>query len=535
MLTNRNELLLQEYFLFRCALGKIVKDNKRIFDTLSKIFLIDGNSADKLFALTQNDIVCDVNTHADYMRFCRIKKYVADGGGSDDIPPDIDDVIAVKGGALEKATALKLDGTRLTEAAVFRKITDGAARGTVAALRILGFILCEGIYVDRDVNAGIKSLEKAAQWNNAEGILAALYYNQNGRAVNINRLHTVADGTVYRSFTAAAELEYGRKADGTVFESVLLNKAFALGKLTPDTYAAPYARIIFSIVLSPRDKEHTMFSNSEQAISDIGDLPLKLHGEVGAPDCAALAEIPLVRQKAHDRIRRCLFNSDLMRRSEFRPLCVCSDSQYVRRLYARFIRTAFIKAHVEFIDVAGLDAHDLQPSGKNIFVRSCDEDAANVYLMSFAGSIAAGVMQAATEFLQSRRRKKFSLVNPAVVIDLGSVLPVCFCDKTNARELKKYCDVVTIDGVTADEKPTLFNDMLCTAKRLYGVGSVTIDGVAQSRLTDMSVDGAASAIDSVVKFNRDKSETVITPALIDECGVRTEKNRYGFGGDGDEI
>ena len=78
--------------------------------------------------------------------------------------------------------------------------------------------------------------------------------------------------------------------------------------------------------------------------------------------------------------------------------------------------------------------------------------------------------------------------------------------------------------------------MVASKQRLYGATNVTLSDAAVSRLNELSVDGAESVIDSVIKYNRGKAETVITPALIDECaGARTEKHRYGFGGDGDEI
>ncbi|MDE7107023.1 MAG: hypothetical protein K2O39_01735, partial [Clostridiales bacterium] len=444
MLTNQNELFLSEYFFCRSVLGKLVKYPRRVFDVLAEIFLIPNDDVDALYALAEDKLVSDVTNYADYLQFCRIKKYVAltdcDGG----VPAEIEDVIAVKGEALERAFDLKLDGTRLTESAVFRAVTEGAAHGTVAAMRILGFIQCEGIYTDRDLASGVKNLEKAAQWNSAEGMLAALYYNTNNRQADVNRLRTVADGTVYRAFPALAEAKYGVTASGEVKESKLLNKAFALGKLTPDIYSAQYARIILSDMLAPRDKERTIFSPNDQAISEVAELPLKLHGGALAPDSAAFDDMPLVRQKEQERIALCLSNSDLLERSAFRPLCVCADSEYLRRLYSRHIRAAFGKAHVEYIDVAGLDEHDLQPTGKNIFVRSCDEDSFNVYFMSFVGNISDGVMQEAVGFLQSRRRKKFCLLSPGVGINLGIVLPVCFCDKANAKELKKYCDVVSV-------------------------------------------------------------------------------------------
>ena len=536
MLNNQNELFLSEYFFYRCVLGKVVKDMYAMFDTLAEVFLVDPERHNALFALTEDEMVADVKTYGDYLRFCRIKKYASLAGEVSDIPSDIEDVISIKGEALSKAHALKLDGTALTEAAVLRAVTDSAARGIVSALRVLGYIQCEGVFGERDFKTGIKNLEKAAMWNSVEGMLFALYYNADNCEAHIARLNTVASGTVYRAFIAAAESKYGCHTHAPAAESTLLNKAFALGKLKPEQYAAQYARIIFSPVLTPRDKEHTMFSVNEQNISDIADLPLKLMEWNCAPELDVLTTLPIVREKESEHIRLCLANSDLLYSSSFRPLCVCADSEYMRKLYARHIRSAFANAHVEYIDIAGLDEYDLQPTGKNIFVRSCDEDAFNVYFMSFAGNIAPAVMQEAIGFLQSRRRKKFCLLNPGVVIDLGAVLPICFCDKANVKELKKYCDVVTLSPAAAGEKSALYADMIQSKQKLCGVKSVAIDDSGAARLDGMTLDGAESVIDAVVRSSRNSAETIITSARIDECAEkRTEKNRYGFGGDGDEI
>ncbi|MDE7165243.1 MAG: hypothetical protein K2O04_07485 [Clostridiales bacterium] len=534
MLNNQYELFLSEYFFCRCVLGKVVKDKYAMFDTLAEVFIIDPEEHDALFALTEDETVADIKTYGDYLRFCRIKKYGLLTGEKDDISSDIDEVISAKGEALKRAHELELDGAALTQAAVLRAVTERASLGIVSALRVLGYIQCEGILGERDKKAGIKNLEKAAMWNSVEGMLFALYYNPDNREADLGRLRAVSSGA-YRSFIAAAENRYDCHASAPAQESALLSKAFALGKLKPDRYAAQYARIVFSPVLTPRDKERTMFSVSEQNISDIADLPLKLTRTDFAPELTALSDLPIAREKEVEHVRRCLANSDLLYSSSFRPLCVCADSEYLRKLYARHIRAAF-GAHVEYIDIAGLDEYDLQPTGKNLFVRSCDEDAFNVYFMSFTGNIAPSVMQEAIGFLQSRRRKKFCLQSPGVVIDLSAILPVCFCDKTNAKELKKYCDVVTLSPVAADEKSAMYADIIQTKQKLYGVKSVTIDDSGAARLSALSVDGAESVIDAVVRFNRGSAETVITSARIDECALaRTEKNRYGFGGDGDEI
>lgn len=533
---DRDELLLSEYFFYRGVLGKLVKDERRMFDVLSEIFLIDRAEREALYAATNNELIADVKTYADYLRLCRIQKYSLLMGYDGEIPPDAEEITAVKGEALRKAHDLKLDGAGLTGSAVYRTVADSAACGVVPAMRVYGYILCEGIYAERDVDLGMSYINKAARWNSVEGILAALYFRPESRAQNIDRLHTVTDGTVYRALTELAQNKYGVKANGVIRESVLLNKAFALGKLKPELYAAPYARIIFSDVLTFRDKERTMFSGSEKTASDIADLPLKLSSDGVALDLSALSGMPIVRVKAEVRVRQGLANSDLLTRSAYRPLCVCADSEYVRAMYAKHIAAVFGKAHVEYIDISALDGYDLQPTGKNIFVRSCDEDAFNVYIMTFTGNIDGAVMQEAVGFLQSRRRKKFCLLDPGVIIDLSVVLPVCFCDKANAKELKKWCDVITIDPISAAEKPAVFNDMALNKQRLYGVRSVEIDDGGAARLAELSVDGAESVIDAVVRFNRGKAQTVITRALIDECAATgNEKNRYGFGGDGDEI
>lgn len=532
---DQYELFLSEYFFYRNVLGKIVKDPRRLFDRLGEIFLTDAAHNDALFALAEDRSVADIKSYADYLRFCRIKKYAALMGDGD-ISAGEEDLIAVKGEALRRAHELKLGGASLTESAVFRNVTAMAELGAVAAMRVLGFMLCEGIYVGRDEKAGMRNIIKAARWNSVEGILLALYYGADDRAVNIERLFTVVDGTVYRALAAQAELRYGVKASGPIKESALLRKAFAQGKLKPEMYAAPYARIIFSAALTYRDKERAVFSDSEHAVSNIADLPLKLKSGCFPPDPSAISRIPLLRQKERERISLCLANVDLLTRAAYRPLCVCADSEYVRRLYAKHIAAAFGGAHIEYIDIAGLDGYDLQPTGKNIFVRSCEEDAFNVYFMSFTGVIESSVMQEAVGFLQSGKRKKFCLLDPVVALDLGAVLPICLCDKTNAKELKTLCDVVTVGAIADDEKPALFADMAASKQRLYGAASVTIADEALPRLAEMSVDGAERAIDAVVRFNRRRAETVITPALMDECAAtRADKNRYGFGGDCDEI
>lgn len=528
---NYFEQFLSEYFLIECVAGRFAGEPRKLYNRLSEIFLA-GNDATELFALTENDIIEDIKTISDYKRFCRIRRYDEMLGMPDELDGELAEIITIKGSALERVSLFKFDSAETrTDSAVFSVIENRAAQGVVAAMRILGIAQCEGFYVERSIGAGLAYLEKAAQWNDIEGILAALYYDKNNRRKNIDRLSTVVSGTVYHGYIERAERHYGIKASSIVQESKLLQRAFATNTLKPEIYSSKHARFLFSRILTPRDKERTMFGAPEQVVSDIADLPLKLTALPVPLDKMSVRKLPIERKHECDRIVRCLGNIDLRERSEYRPLCICADSEYLRKLFARVLADAFAGAHIENIDVSALDAYDFEPTINNVFLRSCDEDNANVYFLSFAGNLPDGSVSEATAFLDSGKRKRFGLLRPGVVVNLGVVLPICFCDKANAKMLKQHCDIVNIAPIGADEKTAVIYDIVSVCKKLYGVNKITLEQDAETTLGTMSVDRIASVIDAAVRFNRQDRELAITAEIISECaGDGNDGAGYGFGG-----
>lgn len=533
MYNTLTELFLSTYFMFDAVAGRLVRNPKILFDRLFPAFCLPEQDREALFAHTQKDEVKEIEAYGDYAQVCRIQKYAEISEIESGIAPDTLATIAVKGGALRKVKQFGYEEfAPSTEAESCKILTESANMGLVSSLCALGFLQCEGIFVAKNTRLGIKNLERAAKWNSIEGILLSLCYDEKHRALNLDRLYTVTRGTIYEDVYAAAEgvYECGREAH-VLQETRMLAKAFGLGIAKPDLYTAQSARFIYSEIIGLKDKERVLFSGHQEMIAETVDLPLKLTCKDIAFDNAAFGELPLLREKEQEAICRAVINSDMRRDAAYRPLCVVGDSSYLLGLYLTAMEKAFPSAHIEKIEVADLGEYDVEPTKHNVFVRSCDEDRQNVYILNFKGEIKEPVMSLVKSFLQSDKRGKFRLLHPNAIIDLGAVLPICFCDRQNARLLKSCCDVVTLDAVSEAEKADILAYIIREKAGKYKIANTQIEQAAQELLMTYSVDRAETVTDRVVRCNRNGAALVITADMVNDS-ARSEagaKNKYGFG------
>lgn len=533
MFNTLTELFLHTYFLFNGIAGKLISEKKSVFDKLAAVFRIPEKERVTLFALTGRKEVFEIVTYNDYAQACRIQELYRLEGNEGKYPPDLREIVAVKGDTLRKLNQMGFEKyAEATETGVCKLLADGANKGIVTFLFVLGFMQCEGIFVEKNVRLGVKNLERAARWNSTEGILLSLYYDEKKREKNFNRLYTVTRGTIYEEVCALVGESYGL-SDGRILpEHKLLQKAFGKGELKSELYDAQYSRFLFSEVLTPKDKAHAIYAGHKEAVAATADLPLKLtFGEL-AFQPAAMKELPIPRREERDKIARCAYNADMRSDAAYRPLCIGADSDYLLRLYLSAVSKAFLSAHVERIDVAGLNEYDFEPTKNNVFVRSCNEEKQNVYLLCFKGEIGEGVRNLIRGFLRSDKRAKFRLLNPAVEIDLSAVLPVCFCDKQNASWLQEECDLVSLAPVSNAEKPVLLTKILAAKAEQYKMKSVIADAAAFRILLGYSVDRAENVVDRAVRFNRSAGALTITADMLKELAAADagQRTKFGFGG-----
>lgn len=524
-----SENFLSEYFMFEYVLGDYC-NRKVIFSRLCEVYMLSPKKSRELFALTQNDDVKAVTTEKEYFRYCRVLNYSNAGGAERDL---ISEIIAIKGNALSVAGRAELKrGGENTESVVYKSLCSSAATGYLTALRILGILQCEGMFMPKNREAGVKNLEKAAKWNSIEGVLAAMCFDSDSVNLNARRLYALTVGTPFEPLFTAAKQKYGFECEEKALETELLEKAFGAGILKRDIFASKHARIIFSETLNLGDKEKIIYSTNEDIISECCNLPLKLKFCDTQADITAFSRLPLKRAGEQTKILQALENYDLRRETFYRPPCLCGESDYVVNMYAQGVENYFAGAHIQRIEAASLSDYDLEPVKNNIFIRSCNEEKFNVYLIVLKGDVKEKVITEIKNFLKSATREKFRLANPAIDVNLSAILPVCLCDNENLSKIYSLCDVINLSSVAKSEKSAAVQDMLKSKKRIYGVESLTIHKDAYEKLCACSMEAVESALDKGVRFSRKKGgKTVITCEQIKEYITATNVNGgYGFGG-----
>ena len=300
------ELCVSEYFSLSAVLGEHLQERKKLFDLLGKVFLQSKETVEELFQAVESKEVLEVDSEASYFRHCRARQYCALMEIDLEMEELIVDLIAIKGNAImamknHDLTGDYEDGVAATQ----NRLVHAANRGSISALRMLGLMQSEGIFTERNQEAGFKNLKKATNWNNVEGLMYALYYDEKSRKDNMARLELVLTALMQTEALTTAKKAYPYSAKPSV-EAKLMEKAFNCGFFQRDVFSPQYARIIYSETIQANDKERLLFATSKEMLAEMSELPLKLSGKKElAVDYTALDEMPLQREEERKRLEGC--------------------------------------------------------------------------------------------------------------------------------------------------------------------------------------------------------------------------------------
>lgn len=536
MLKINEEKFLLDYFTHAAVVGKFC-DEANLFDLMVQIHHIPQERKAELYALVTSPRVRDVVTLDDYKLQRRLSKYAQLREIDLDRDGVTEEVLKIKGRALYVVNGCDFGNIgNDTKASVYDKIVQKANAGKVTALRLYGVLQCQGLFFTQNLHNGIKNLTRAARWNSKEALLALLHFDVANSEKYGNILYTLTSGTPYGEAVLDILHEIGIKLPQKSAECALLNKVFGSGHVDPNVYISNYANLLYSPIISFADKKRILLSEKQDAVASCADLPLNLSQKKPVYCPSAIAELPLSRNEEQKAILQNAVNGDICRLHTFKPLCLCSDSAYMRNYYAKAIEELYKDANVVTLNVADLEAHDLEPTAYNVFVRSCADEKANVFLLFFVGEIGESQFKEASDFLQSAKRARMRLMQPNIQIDLSAVLPVCLCDKDNAQAVSRYCNRVQIALPDKKEQALLINDLVTEKAQQYGLKELILEQEVADKLNSVSVDEAESALDLAIAANR-HGETTLT--LTSENAGKYMKKRdmsrgFGYGGYGDD-
>ncbi|MCH5156351.1 MAG: hypothetical protein J1G02_00565 [Clostridiales bacterium] len=538
MINIVNETFLAQYFLYASALGKYC-DKVRVFNYLADLFYIPQASKDYLFKLSEDEPIKEIVTYGDAMRYSRIRQY-CELNEYTLVDDDMQEMVSIKSKAIKLALSNNLAAdANATQAQICKALSDTALAGNIVAMRLLGTLQCEGIFVDKQLDIGLKNLNKAGQWADLVSLLALtryLYASNDTVALQecLNRLAATVENSNFEYLLETVEQNCGIKHTCKSQEIALLKKGVASNKVKSEAFQPMCARLIFGNAIDIKDKEKVLFSDNKAILSEVCDLPLKLSYNDLSLNLDSLQSMPLKRKQEQSDIKTKLRNSDLRQHDGYRPLCLVSESGYVLEAYLEAIVSAVSANHCERIDVADLKPYDFDPTASNVFVRSCNDDKNNVYILTLKGDVDNTAIGHVKSFLNSAKRRRFRLNTPRVTLDLSPILPICVCDEANATKLGNSVECVNLADISAEEKQDIVKVLLDKKSKLYMTKPISADKDVVDMLCNCSPNAIERALDKLFSEQRFNSKfTVITAELFkpyEKILKGNSRNAYGFGG-----
>ncbi len=532
MLDIYTENAIFNYYIVSAISGGNV-DGRKVILAIGDIFCKSADESERLYEITESDSVKEVSTVAEYNRYKRTEQYCRLCNIDAEIPEDEKAVTDIKGAALIAASASKLISLEATTVnGTVSALMNEAETGRIVALRLLGFLQCEGFLVKKNLQSGIKNLLKAAKWGDVPSALALMKYSEKTRAEACEILAAAVKNTPCENLPAVIAMRYGVEGKRPSEETELIKKAFAQKKIDPENYDPMYARLIFSEVLSLKDKERIIFSGSKQTLSEACDLPLKLKTHVEPKTFCNLPDLALSREKERAAVTECLNNYRYGGKGGGLPLCLCSESTYVLNMYAESISALFCGANIERIEIADLLPCDTEPTKNDLFVRSINETKHNVFILSFKGETCEAAAEWAKKIIRDDFRKKYRLIAPAVSLDLSAVSVIVLADAENAKRISKYTETVNLARVKEGEKQIIVKAVADKKGKDYGYDSVTIDEDALTDLCAINAEKAEKILEKIIRNDRSgkKQANVSRDNVHRFLKQKDFNNTYGFGG-----
>ncbi len=525
------EMFLTEYYLLGATFSQFFNTKEQCFFKFGKAFGISDDVLKKLHCYAEDASVKRIASEKEYFRHIRIKKYLSMTDGDKSFDENIEQIITIKGNAITQAlNAGVCRGGDSTATSICNGLLARVAQGNVLAMRMCAIAYLEGIAFDANRDEGIRLLEGSASWWDISSIVLLRSYDPQNDFGSIGHLATVVQGTPYKNLV---DNKCSKKKEFKYSDiDRLIEKAFKVGTLQREFYIPQYARVLFNEHIAIREKEQIVLTLGKDQVMNVSNLPLEPIYEGKIEFDFSMLDINDTRTEERSQIRHNLMNSDLRRYEGYRTLCIASDSLSVLQMYAQTIAPNCEKVNTVCIDMAEHSDQEFDMTLDNLFVKNCKEDMKNIYLIFCYGDVTDKAMECLRSFVQSNARTSFRLKYPGITLDLGSVLPICFCDKRHSKNLRDVCELISVLPMNIDEIRQEIVKFLETRREMYGIVDISIDEQLIATMAKMDIDQIKNILDrAIIRQRYGNSEIVLSYENVAEFMKNFKNNfTYGFGG-----
>jgi len=533
MFNPATEMLLTQYYLLNAVFDKHFTDKKSWFYTFGRAFGLSEDETAKLFAKTEEKSVKAVSTEKEYLRHIRVKKYMSQQGIASDISAEFEELITVKGSAILLLTKYGLNRQKEnTATSVCDELLQYVKNGNIIAMRLYAIARIEGIALQKDYDEGIKLLEETSKWLDVASIILLHHYSQDNILGSTARLLSATKGTPYDRIALTLS-ETDCTENGLSQEDELISKAFSWGILKRDEYSERYAKIAFNKNIDFNEREKLILSCGKDHITVASALPLNL--DISKKIEFDFTDLDLInneRDNEKTQIKKNLINSDLRIYEGYKPLCVVSDSLAVLEMYEKSLSYKLNNCNPVFINISDCTDQEFEMTYNNIFVTACKQDLSNVYFIACVGKLTDKVIKGVQEILRYSTRAAFKLKQPAITLNLSTILPICFCDKQNAKHFKPYCDMVNAVVMSENELKGEIFTFIKSREEIYGISKIHISDDLLGTIMELGIDSAKNVLDRAIIGTRNgNGEIELKLDAVSEYIKETKtKFLFGFGG-----
>ncbi len=516
------ELFLYEYFLLEAVI-KDRADKKDILNRLKASYFITDEDIEDITKIISNEQISVIKTEAEYKRFRRIIQYLNIIGENVNISDVEMKAISIKGEALKSLSKHNLKiKDEMSKESIEKMLINSAMGGDILSLRILGFLEFEGIVVNKNKKLSKENLYKGLRWGNLQSTL--LYLNYFNKEKNIDSiLYSIVKNTLYESILDLIRDKYGIEFKSESKEINLLRSAISLHKLDEERYESLIDRILYSNALSINDKERILLSEDRSLLDSCYDLPLNLSRD-SIEINENLFKDSLFRSDEQKNIKDLLIDSSNRMNTDYKPICITTDSSLLLDYYSNKVSSAIMNANVQMFDISELCEYELGPTKNNLLLRHIEENRINVFIFKFIGDIQDDVFNDIKAFLKTNKRRKYIINSPAIELDISSIIPVCICDSDNYKRIKELVNSYELEAITTKDKEAILKENIVNKYQ------ANISDDVLSKLALIPMDKAEKAVSAILKEGSEIDINKVDKYLADNNITANNVRRFGFGG-----
>ncbi len=542
-----NEYLLEpfltQYYLMESLLGDFIsrKARRELFYELARVFCLDGEpSLKEWYRESNREHFRQIQSLSAYERMCRMLEFARCSGQDAAITDRDRTILAQKREAMTVRTELVRRNQNLTRETLGAALLDMAMNGNVPAMGTLAYMEQHGLCVCRDTHSAAKRIYLCGRWNDLFGCLMGLAYIPD-RQLYMDILYTVLKNAGQRQVFARI-CSHWNFTDPCQKDPAarILEKAFGLETVRRSHYDRVFARVLFSDMLVPEDKEKLLLNRQKDAAEALSDLPLDVRPG-GRVEFHQTWEMPVQRQ---EELRKILQNLTVARQcppESCSPLLIAGSDSCMAQMYARMLREGFGDTPTVFLDAGTLTAQDFAGSRENVFLRGLNQTRAarTVFVIRDCQELEENELSQLIRVLDPQYRRQFKLFQPPISLDLSGLVFVLLASERNeaVARLSEVCDTVWSDRLTLQERPAMVSAIFRQRAEEYGCGQLRPDPESLEYLTTLEPRWVRSLVDGAIARAIFEEKTLIT--LADLQAVYREQNmaapRRGFGYTGGQM